>query len=135
MGRCRVCGAAAGGGSLCLRCEFLLEKGVRQETLKRWQNTMQVEKVLRENGRFSVKLADAYYDSLLKKSKNVLKNDSKENFGYNTFIAGIELGLDMVLPLVDTVTRKEIREQMQWMMVMRTLNQYDKDFSAKRKKR
>lgn len=131
---CRVCGAVSGGVSLCLRCEFLLERGVRQETLERLQNKTQVEKVLRENGRLSTKLADAYYDSLLKKSKNILKKDSKENFGYNTFAAGIELGLDMVLPLVDTVTRKEIREQMQWMTVMRTLNQYDKDFSAKRKK-
>lgn len=133
--RCKICGATSGGVNLCLRCEFLLERGVRLETLKRLQNKTQVEKVLRENRRLSTKLADTYYDSLLKKSKNVLKKDSKENFGYNTFIAGIELGLDMVLPLVDAMTRKEIREQMQWMMVMRTLNQYDKDFSAKRKKR
>jgi DNA-binding ferritin-like protein (Dps family) len=58
-------------------------------------NDDEVKKIWKENEKRAEKLADAYYDSVI---ENYPKNkSSKENFGYNTFIDGIRLGLDNAL--------------------------------------
>ena len=61
-----------------------------------------------------------YYDSLLDSfdDKKVQK-DSKENFGFNTFADGINLGLDIVIPLLDKTHFKKAKDKIEMMLNVR----------------
>lgn len=65
-----------------------------------------VEEIWKENGEIADKLADCYYGSILEEYKDYIKNDSKENFGFNAFADGVRVGLDIVIPLLDKNRKK-----------------------------
>ena len=65
------------------------------------------EEVWKDNEKLSEDLGRCYYSHIIKEYKKLKKKDSKENFGFNTFVDGIRLGLDIVLPLLDDVSRKK----------------------------
>ncbi|MBU1005225.1 MAG: hypothetical protein KKC54_08090 [Nanoarchaeota archaeon] len=102
MPYCRICGHKSQEKE-CKNCKYLLDNGADEQTIKRMLSNDEVNKIWKENGRYSEKLAHAYYDSII---ENYPENkDSKENFGFNTFVDGIRLGLDIVVPLLDEKAR------------------------------
>jgi len=76
-----------------------------------------VKKIWKENEKYSVELADAYYDSVIENYK--VTNDSKGNFGYNTFIDGVRLGLDIIMPLLDEEYQEKVIDKIKSMIKVR----------------
>lgn len=79
-----------------------------------------VEEIWKENEEIADKLADCYYDSILEEYKDYIKNDSKENLGFNAFADGIRVGLDIVIPLLDKNMNKIVEEKISSMIEKRT---------------
>ncbi len=71
-----------------------------------------------ENKEIANKLAYAYYDVLIE-TYDKQKKDSRENFGFNTFADGINLGLDIVMPLLDEVHFKKAKAKIESMLKKR----------------
>ena len=65
------------------------------------------EEIWKDNEKLSEELGRCYYDHTIKEYKKLKKRDSKENFGFNTFVDGIRLGLDIVIPLLDEESKKK----------------------------
>lgn len=71
------------------------------------------DKIWKENEEIAELLARCYYQSILDeygKHTKTMKKDP-ENFGFNTFVDGIRVGLDIALPMVDEKMRKAIKEK------------------------
>lgn len=113
---CRICGKKSGKGRVCDNCSYLLKNGADEETIRRVLSDDATKKVWEENEKISEELADAYYDELIKDYKKVSRNDSKENFGYNTFADGIRLGFDIVTPLLDETMQLRVKEKVKQML-------------------
>ena len=83
-----------------------------------------VKKVWKENKAIAEELAEAYYGHLLKNySPAQIKKDSKENFGFNAFADGINLGLDVIMPLLDEEHSKKVLEKIETMLRIRKKNE------------
>ncbi|MBI4981175.1 hypothetical protein HZC30_06495 [Candidatus Woesearchaeota archaeon] len=115
-GECRICG---NGIKLCERCNYLLKNGANEETIKKTLSDTRTNQIWDENKKVAEELANAYYDSVLNEYKKQLKKDSKENFGYNTFADGINLGLDVVLPLLDAEHLQKAKDKIKMMLKIR----------------
>ncbi len=77
-------------------------------------------KIWLENKEKADRLARAYYDSLLEEyNVKMMREDNKENFGFNTFADGINLGLDIVLPLLDEEHAAKVKEKIETMIKRR----------------
>lgn len=113
---CKICGAKS-VSRICDGCQYCLNNGAAEETIKKMKSNDVVNKIWKENESYSERLANAYYDSVIENYKKT--NDSKENFGYNTFIDGIRLGLDIVVPMLDEDAIKEIRAKIEDMISQR----------------
>lgn len=116
---CRICGKKSEKRA-CNNCSYLLEKGADEETIKRMLSNDEVKKVWKENEEISEELAYAYYDSVIENYKqSQIKNDSKENFGFNAYVDGIRLGLDIVLPMLDQGMQAKVKEKIDNMVKIR----------------
>ena len=74
------------------------------------------EEIWEDNEKLSEELGRCYYSHIIEEYKKLKKKDSKENFGFNTFVDGIRLGLDIVLPLIDEVSRQKAIDKAKSMM-------------------
>ena len=86
-----------------------------------------VKKIWKANEKYAERLGNAYYDSVIENYK-FIKKDSNENFGYNTFVDGIRLGLDIIIPLLDEGSQEKVIEKINSMIEIR------KKASGRRKK-
>ena len=75
-----------------------------------------MDEIFKENEKTAEKLAYCYYQSLLDKYQKYMEKDTKENIGFNAFVDGIRLGLDVTLTRVDDQTRKAIKEKIKSMI-------------------
>jgi len=96
-----------------------------------------VKKIWEENEKLAEELAYCYYESLLNEYKKHRKNDSKENFGFNTFVDGIRLGFDITMPMQDEQIRKAIKNKIHAMTqqkvqddLIQTIEKNFKEFEA-----
>ncbi|MEA3514192.1 MAG: hypothetical protein U9R34_01845 [Nanoarchaeota archaeon] len=118
MAYCRICGKESGDERVCKDCNYLLKNGASEETIKTMLSDDKTKKVWEENKAISEELAEAYYDSVIENYKGI-KDDSKENFGYNTFADGIRLGLDIVMPMLDEDMQMKVKEKIEGMVRIR----------------
>lgn len=78
------------------------------------------KRVWKENEGLAERLAQAYYDSCIENyPKPQTKRDSKENFGYNTFMDGIRLGLDITLPMLSPEMQGRVKGKIESMLKLR----------------
>ncbi len=75
-----------------------------------------MDEIFKENIKIAEELAYCYYQSLLDQYQKLMEKDTKENIGFNAFVDGIRLGLDVTLPMVDNQTRKAIKEKIKSMI-------------------
>ncbi len=87
----------------------------------------EVKRIWEKNNNTATKLADAYYDSLLNEAEEFIKKDSKENVGYNMFLGGIRVGLDIIIPLLDEKTKKKVDDKIDMMLTKRKFADKFKD--------
>lgn len=114
---CRICGGKS-EKRLCNNCEYLLKNDVDEETIKRMLSDDVTKKIWKANEKRAEELGDAYYDSVVENYK-VIKCDSKENFGYNTFVDGIRISLDIIIPLLDDKSQQVVIEKINSMINIR----------------
>ena len=116
---CRICGNKSDESRLCKNCKYLLDNGSDEYTIRRMLSDDKTKKVWEENKKIAQDLADTYYDSVLQGYKTQIMKDSKENFGYNTFTDGINLGLDIIIPLANEEVQNKIKEKIKNMIEIR----------------
>ena len=116
---CKICGKKADENRICKECGYFLDRGADEESLRRMYSDDKTKKVWEDNKEISQDLADTYYDFVLEEYKNKSKKDSKENFGYNTFADGINLALDITLPMLDKGIQEHIKEKINFMIKKR----------------
>lgn len=75
-----------------------------------------MDEIFKENEKIAEKLAYSYYQSLLDQYQKFMQEDTKENIGFNAFVDGIRLGLDVTLTMVDDQTRIAIKEKIKSMI-------------------
>ena len=80
----------------------------------------EVNKIWKYNENWAEELGDAYYDSVLKESEEFIKKDTKENVGYNMFVDGIRVGLDIIMPLLDKEMQEKARDKIKQMLAKRS---------------
>jgi len=116
---CKICGREANKERTC---NYFLEHGETEETLRSMYSDDEAKKIWRENEKIAEKLADAYYDSVIENYKTTqIRKTTRKVFGYNTFIDGIRAGLDIVLPMLDEEKLKEIKEKIKVMIKRREM--------------
>jgi len=113
MPYCKICGKEA-GKKVCVNCQYLLDNGADEETIKKMLSDDETKKVWKANEKRAEELGEAYYDSVIENYK--VTDDSKENFGYNTFIDGVRLGLDIIIPLLDKDDQDKVVEKIKSMV-------------------
>lgn len=125
MPYCRICGKKS-ESRVCNNCQYFLDNGADEETIKKMLSDDKTKKAWKANEKYSEELGEAYYDSVIENYK--VTNNSKENFGYNTFVDGIRLGLDIIIPLLDEGSQEKVIEKINSMIEVR------KKASGRRKK-
>ena len=116
MPYCRICGKES-GKRVCTNCQYFLDNRADEETIKKMLSDDETKKIWKANEKYAEELGEAYYDSVIENYKAT--NDSKENFGYNTFIEGVRLGLDIVMPLLDEDNQIKVKEKINHMIKAR----------------
>lgn len=99
---------------VCDECLFMLNNGADKESIRKMMSEDFMQKISNNNGKYAEDLADAYYDSVIEEYKDV--EDTKENFGYNTFFDGIKMGLDIIIPILDQKQRDDVHNQIESMI-------------------
>ena len=122
---CRICGKESEKRT-CANCQYFLDNGADEQTIKKMLSDDKTKKAWKANEIYSEELGEAYYDSVIENYK--VTNNSKENFGYNTFVDGIRLGLDIIIPLLDEGSQEKVIEKINSMIEVR------KKASGRRKK-
>lgn len=89
-----------------------------------------VKSIWKQNEQRAEDLGLAYYDSVLE-NYLPLPKDSKENFGFNTFVDGIRMGLDIILPLLDDAAQEMVVEKINSMVEFR--NKANEKIGSKKK--
>ena len=117
---CRICGNESGNGRECKRCIYFLDRGDDEDSIRRMLSDDKTRKIWIENEKIAEELARTYYDYVIENytEKRVTKY-SKENFGFNTFVDGIRLGLDTIIPMVGTELRTQINDKVKSMIETR----------------
>ena len=82
-----------------------------------------VEEIWEDNKGWAEKLGNAYYDSVLKESEEFIKKDTKENVGYNMFVDGIKVGLDIIMPLLDEEMQEKAKDKIEQMLTKRAFTE------------
>ena len=117
---CRICGRKAENGRECNRCVYFLERGADEFVIRRMLSDGKTKSIWNENEKIAEDLARAYYDHLIETyNQKQVKKHSKEHFGFNTFVDGIRLGLDTIIPLLDEKTKIEVNEKIKSMVAFR----------------
>lgn len=114
MPYCKICGRKSREESVCSNCRYFLDNGADELTIRKMLSDDKVKKIWKDNGKYSEELAREYYDSLIENYD--VTDDSKENFGFNTFTDGIRLGLDIVMPLISVDDRAKAIEKIKTMI-------------------
>ena len=127
---CRICGNKSGNERECKRCIYFLDHGADEAAIRRMLSDDRTKAVWKENEKTAEELARAYYDHVIENyNLGQVKKHSKENFGFNTFIDGIRLGLDVIMPLLDEDLKKKVNEKIDSMAASRRI----KDLRMKKK--
>lgn len=113
---CGICGRES-EKRVCTNCQYFLDNGSDEETIKKMLSDDNANRIWKANNKYAEELGDAYYESVIENYKKT--NDSKENFGYNTFIDGIRLGLDIIIPLLDDENQKMAIKKIKSMVKIR----------------
>ena len=117
---CRICGRKSGNKRECKRCTYFLERGVDEYIIRRMLSDDKTKAIWGGNEKIAEELARVYYDHLIETySQKQVKNHSKEDFGFNTFVDGIRLSLDIVIPLLDEKKKIEVDEKIKSMICFR----------------
>ncbi len=80
-----------------------------------------VRKIWKENEDIAKSLGDAYYDSILEESEELIEKYDKENVGYNMFVDGIRVGLDIVVPLLNEEMQDKVKDKIEGMLEKRAM--------------
>jgi len=127
---CRICGNNSGNERECKRCIYFLDHGADEAAIRRMLSDDKTKAIWKENEKTAEELARAYYDHVIENyNLEQVKKYSKENFGFNTFIDGIRLGLDVIMPLLDEGLKKKVNEKIDSMAASRRI----KDLRMKKK--
>lgn len=121
---CKICGKKSHRKNICKDCDYFLKHGATEEAIKSMLADTRSQKIWKEDEKIAHELADAYYNSTIENYKISSNKDSKENFGYNTFIDGIKVGLDIIMPMLNDEYQKIIKEKINNMIEIR--NKKDK---------
>lgn len=124
--KCSICGKESGTRKTCENCAYLTRNGASEDTIRRMLADTATNRIWEEDKATAEKLADAYYESILEEYGDRMKGDSKENFGYNTFTEGINLALDIIMPLLDKPSQNKAMEKIELMIAIRKENQTNK---------
>lgn len=81
-----------------------------------------VNAVWKQNEQIAENLANAYYDFVLEDYKDQMKKDNKENAGYNMFAEGINMALDIIMPLLDDFSQIKVKAKIDSMVKIREKN-------------
>lgn len=119
---CKICGKKSNKKNICENCNYFLKHGTTEESIKNMITDVRAQKIWKENEKIAQDLANAYYNSTIENYKILLEKDSKENFGYNTFIDGIKIGLDIIIPMLNNESQKVIKEKINNMIKIRNKN-------------
>lgn len=117
--KCGICGKESGTRKTCENCTYLIRNGASEDTIRRMLADKATNRIWKEDKATAEKLADAYYESILEEYGDRMKGDSKENFGYNTFAEGINLALDIIMPLLDKPSQDKARAKIEMMISIR----------------
>lgn len=105
-----------------MACKFCKKKSdfeVCNECTKK-QHPKRAKQIWNQTKELANDLGQAYYDHLLDKyDKKIIVKDSKENFGFNTFCDGINLGLDIIMPLLDDSGINAAKQKIKGMLEIR----------------
>ena len=117
---CRICGRKAENGRECNRCAYFLERGADEFVIRRMLSDDKTKSIWNKNEKIAEDLARTYYDHLIENyNQKQVKKHSKEHFGFNTFVDGIKLGLDIITPLLDEEKKAEVDEKIKSMLAFR----------------
>ena len=117
---CGICGSSSGNRRECKRCTYFLEKGADEHLIRKMLSDDKTKSIWNENEKIAEDLARAYYGHLIETyNQKQVKKNSKEHFGFNTFVDGIRLGLDIITPLLDEGKKAEVDEKIKSMLVFR----------------
>ncbi len=75
--KCRFCGSTGWKEDVCEHCKYLLKNGADEHSLTMMHSDHKTLKIWEENERIGVRLADAYYESVIRNYK------IKENGNYS----------------------------------------------------
>jgi len=89
------------------------------------------ERIWKKNEHIAEELADCYYDSVLEGYKEHIEKDSKENFGFNVFVDGIRIGLDIIIPLLDENHTEKAKQKIETMIKYKTALNKEKILKVK----
>jgi len=127
---CRICGNNSGNERECKRCIYFLDHGADEAAIRRMLSDDKTKAIWKGNEKTAEELARVYYNHVIENySLEQVKKHSKENLGFNTFIDGIRLGLDVIMPLLDEGLKKKVNEKIDSMMASRRI----KDLRMKKK--
>ncbi|MEK6959726.1 MAG: hypothetical protein AABX47_01000 [Nanoarchaeota archaeon] len=116
--QCQICKNKSTSPT-CKNCDYLLKNGASEETIKKMAGDERVNKIWAENKTIAQSLADTYYPSVVENYKKPAEGDSKENYGYNTFTDGINMALDIAMPLLDIDSQELIKAKITSMIETR----------------
>ena len=117
---CRICGNKSGNRRECKRCTYFLDGGVDEYVIRKMLSDDKTKAIWGKNEKIAEDLGRAYYDHLIETySQKQVKQNSKEDFGFNTFVDGIRLGLDIVIPLMNEEKKIEVDEKIKSMINFR----------------
>lgn len=111
MPYCKICGHKS-KGRVCDDCQYFLDRGVDEETIRKMLSNDKVKKIWKENEKYAEELAHAYYDSVIEN----YPDDSSKNFGFNAFVDGIRVGLDIIMPLISEEDQRKAVEKINSML-------------------
>src|SRR3989338_6480729 len=117
---CRICGRKSCVQIECKDCRHFLKNGVDEHAIRRMHSDGKTKKIWIENEYIAESLAQAYYEFVLDDyNKKIVRKDTKENFGYNTFVDGIRCGIDIIIPMLDDEMQSKVKDKIKHMISIR----------------
>src|SRR3989338_7017546 len=117
---CRICERQSGVRMECKDCRYFLKNGTSEDALRAMHSDLRTKEIWKENEKIANELAQAYYDFVIDEyPKKSIQNDTKENFGFNTFVDGIRCGIDIIMPMLDDRSLDKAKEKISSMIKLR----------------
>ncbi len=118
--KCRICGRTSGVERECKDCRYFLDNGADESALGRMHSDVKTKRIWKENEHIAEALARAYYDVVIREyDKKTVQKNSKEDFGFNTFVDGIRCGIDIIIPMLDDAMQDRVKEKIRQMVTFR----------------